>query len=85
MKFVLAKVNTLLDMIRLLQDELLIVELLKNLGLRDSLSELVEVMRWVKFMKLVLPVYDRLCWEFLSSLRVKWSNPFQNQPVHIIF
>jgi len=31
------------------------------------------------------PIYEQLCWEFLSSIKVNWNNPYPNQPVHIEF
>ncbi|KAJ8445198.1 hypothetical protein Cgig2_024404 [Carnegiea gigantea] len=30
-------------------------------------------------------MYERLCWEFLSSLKVDRTTPYQNRPVHIQF
>jgi len=46
------------------------IDLLRSLGLWDSLHELLEVTGWVELMKPDKPVYERLCWEFLSSLNV---------------
>jgi len=51
----------------------------------DSLSELLEVVGWAEFTRLALPMHEHLCWEFLNSLRVEWSNLFQNRHVHIKF
>ena len=61
------------------------VDFLKNLGLWDSLSELLEVAGSMVFMSLALSMYERLCWKFFSSLSVDWSTPYQNRPVHIKF
>ena len=59
--------------------------MLRSLGLWDNLHELLEVVGWVEFMTLDKPVYERLCWEFLSSLKVDWTTSYQNRPVHIQF
>ena len=61
------------------------IDLLRSLGLLDSLHGLLEVAGWVEFMKLDKPVYERLCWVFLSSLNVDWNIPYQNRPSHIQF
>jgi len=33
----------------------------------ENLNELFEVVGWVDFMKMNKPIYEHLCWEFLSS------------------
>jgi len=55
------------------------INLLKTLRLWDSLSELLEVVVWTKFMSLALPMYEHLFWGFLSSLRVDWSTSYQTE------
>jgi len=44
---------------RIIELKYMNVDLLKNLGLWDSLNELLEVARWTKFMSLALPVCER--------------------------
>jgi len=61
------------------------VEFLKTIGLWDSLNELIRVAGWTESMGLAFMVYERLRWEFLRSLVVGWSTPYQNWPVHIRF
>ena len=51
----------------------------------DSSNELVEATGWVDFMKMDKDVYEHLCGEGMSSLKVDWSTMYQNQPVHIQF
>jgi len=80
MKFILAIKNTLLALI-----QLLVEDMLRSIGLRDNLHELLEVVEWVEFINLDEPMYECLCWEFLSSLKVDWTTPNQNRPVHIQF
>ena len=54
------------------------VEFLKTIGLWDSLNELIRVAGWTESMGLAFMVYERLRWEFLRSLVVGWSTPYQN-------
>jgi len=65
--------------------QLLVEDMLRSIGLRDNLHELLEVVGWVEFMTLDKPVYKHLCWEFLSSLKVDWITPYQHRPVRIQF
>jgi len=61
------------------------VDLLKNLGPWDSLSALLEVAGWAELMRLALPMYEHLYWEFLSSLRVELGAPLKLICPHPIF
>jgi len=61
------------------------VEFLKTVGVWDSFNELIGVVRWTELLSLTLPVYERLCWQFLSSLVVDWNALFQDRPIYIKF
>jgi len=56
-----------------------------EVGLWDSVNELIGVEGGMEFMGLALPVYEHLCWEVWSSLCVDWSTSYQNQSIHIRF
>ena len=81
-------VSTLLDMTLLLLGKLLspntwMSTFLKTVGLWDSVSELIGVVGWTKFLSLTLPVYERSCRKFLSSLLMDWNARFQDRAVYI--
>jgi len=58
---------------RIIEPKIVDVELLKTIGLWDSLTELIEAAGYTEFLSLTLPVYEHLCWEFLSYLAVDWN------------
>ena len=43
---------------------------LDGIDLLNDISELVEVVGWLDYMNWDKLIYERLCWEFLSSLKV---------------
>ena len=44
--------------------------MLKSLAMWESINEFLEVAGWVDHMNMTKPVYEKLCREFLSSLKV---------------
>ena len=52
--------------------------LLESLRLLDSLNELLEVTGLGEYMRMDKLVYERLCWEFLSSIKVNWNTVYRN-------
>ena len=51
----------------------------------ESFNELLKVTGWVEYMKMYKPVYERLYYEFMSSIKVNWNTSYQNRPIHIQF
>ena len=70
---------------KIIEPKYMDVDFLKIVGLWDSISKLIEVVRWTEFLSLTLLVYEPLCWEFLSSLVLDWNAHFQDRPVYIKF
>jgi len=53
---------------------------LRSLGSLGSLNELLEVVGLIDYMNMTKPVFERLCWEFLSSFKVNWTTLYQINP-----
>ena len=61
------------------------IEFLTSVGLWDSLRELNEGAGWTEFLSFTFPVYEQLCWEFLSSLVVDWNARYLDRLIYIKF
>ena len=60
-------------------------QMLETLSLYDDLRRLLVTLGWVHFVELQEPVYERLVWEFMSSLVVDLRRKFDEVPGYIRF
>jgi len=60
-------------------------QMLETLSLYNDLSRLLVNLGWVHFVELQEPVYERLVWEFMSSLVVDLRRKFDEVPGYIRF
>jgi len=61
------------------------IAFLNFVELWDSLRKMIEAVGWTDFLRFTFPIYERLCWEFLSSLVVNWNTRYQDHPIYIKF
>ena len=55
------------------------IPFLNSVGHWESLRDLIEALGWTYFLSFTFRVYERLCWEFLSSLVVDWNARYQGR------
>jgi len=70
---------------RIIEPKYMDIEFLTSVGLWHNLRELIEAAGWTDFLRFTFSIYERLCWECLSSLVVDWNAHYQDHPVYIKF